>query len=128
MVYVIQGDIVLVSRSVLEMLGCIPKHFPRVGEFLEPGDKALSGKLFAINPYPTGWCSDGTFHPELIPNIPPVPHPAREEKTDRGCLKVTPGYLTDRINNPSVLSGHLPGVKNRLCGPTRGAANASHGV
>ena len=26
MVYVIEGDIVLVSRSVLEMLGCIPNH------------------------------------------------------------------------------------------------------
>ena len=45
MVYVIEGNIVLVSRSVLEMLGCIPKHFPRVGEFLEPGNKALNGKF-----------------------------------------------------------------------------------
>ena len=67
MVYVIQGDIVLVSRSVLEMLGCIPKPFPRVGEFLEPNDTAMTGKPFAINPYPTGWTSD-VFHPELIPN------------------------------------------------------------
>ena len=31
MVYVIEGDIVLVSKAVLEMLGCIPKHFLRVG-------------------------------------------------------------------------------------------------
>ena len=26
LVYVIEGNIVLVSRAVLEMLGCIPKH------------------------------------------------------------------------------------------------------
>ena len=36
MVYVIEGYIVLVSKAVLEMLGCIPKHFPRVEEFLDP--------------------------------------------------------------------------------------------
>jgi hypothetical protein len=35
MVYMIEGNIVLVSRAVLEMLGCIPRHSPRVGEFLE---------------------------------------------------------------------------------------------
>ena len=68
MVYVIKGDIVLVSRSVLEMLGCIPNHFPRVGEFLEPDDKALTGKLFAINPHPTGWMSDGTHHGVITPD------------------------------------------------------------
>ena len=61
-VYVIEGDIVLVSRSVLEKLGCIPKHFPRVGEFLDYEDKALTGKLSSINPYPTGW-SAGRFRP-----------------------------------------------------------------
>ena len=61
MVYVIEGDIVLVSRSVLEKLGCIPKKFPRVGEFLYYEDKALTGKLFSINPYPTGWYN-GEFH------------------------------------------------------------------
>ena len=58
MVYVIEGNIGLVSRAILEMLGCIPKHFPRVGEFLEPDDKALTGKSFAVNPNPTGWWSD----------------------------------------------------------------------
>ena len=68
MVYVIEGDIVLVSRSVLEMLGCIPNHFPRVGEFLEPDDKDLTGKLFAINPHPTGWMSDGTHHGVITPD------------------------------------------------------------
>jgi hypothetical protein len=41
MVYVIEGNIVLVSKAVLEMLGCIPKHFLMAGEFLEPDDKAL---------------------------------------------------------------------------------------
>ena len=61
MVYVIEGSIVLVSRAVLETLGCIPKTFPRVGEFLEEGDLALTGKAFAVNPNPTGYLSDGTF-------------------------------------------------------------------
>jgi hypothetical protein len=31
MVYVIEGDIILVSKAVLETLGCIPKNFPQVG-------------------------------------------------------------------------------------------------
>jgi hypothetical protein len=48
MVYVIEGSIVLVSREVLETLGCIPKEFPKVGQFLEHDDKALTGKSFAI--------------------------------------------------------------------------------
>ena len=48
MVYVIEGNIVLISRAVLEVLGSIPKHFPRVGEFLELDDKALTGTSFAI--------------------------------------------------------------------------------
>ena len=48
MVYVTEGYIVLISRAVLEVLGSIPKHFPRVGEFLEPDDKALTGTSFAI--------------------------------------------------------------------------------
>ena len=50
MVFMIEGDIVLVSRTVLEKLGCIPKHFPRVGEFLDYEDKALTRNLFSINP------------------------------------------------------------------------------
>ena len=61
----------MVSRSVLEKLGCIPKHIPRVGEFLDYKDNDLTWKLFSINPYPTGWCAS-EFHPELIPNHPPV--------------------------------------------------------
>ena len=48
MVYVIEGSIVLISRAVLEMLGYIPRHFSRVEEFLEPDDKALTGKSFAV--------------------------------------------------------------------------------
>ena len=48
MVYVIEGDIVLVSKAVLEILGSIPKHLPRVGEFLEPDDKASTGKSFSV--------------------------------------------------------------------------------
>ena len=41
MIYVTEGSLVLVSRAVLETLGCVPKHFPRVGEFLDPDDDAL---------------------------------------------------------------------------------------
>ena len=44
---------------MLETLGCIPKTFPRVGEFLEDGDLALTGKAFAINPNPLGINSYG---------------------------------------------------------------------
>ena len=61
MIYVTEGSLVLVSRAVLETLGCVPKHFPRVGEFLDPDDDALTGKAFAINPNPTGWLSNGTY-------------------------------------------------------------------
>lgn len=61
LVYVMEGNNVLVSRAVLETLGCIPKTFPRVGEFLEDGDLALTGKAFAINPNPLGIWSDGTL-------------------------------------------------------------------
>ena len=86
MVYVIDGDIVLVSRSVLEKLGCIPKHFHRLGEFLEYNDKALTRKLISINPYPTGWAAC-EFQTELVTNHPPVICPEREENTDGVCLK-----------------------------------------
>jgi hypothetical protein len=48
MVYMIEGNIVLVSRAVLEMLGCILRHSPRVGEFLEADYKALTGKSVAV--------------------------------------------------------------------------------
>merc|ERR1711888_291913 len=60
MVYVMEGNNVLVSRAVLETLGCIPKIFPRVGEFLEDGDLALTGKAFSVNPNPLGLWGDGT--------------------------------------------------------------------
>ena len=60
MVYVTEGKNVLVSRAVLETLGCIPKTFPRVGEFLEDGDPALTGRAFAVNPDPLGFWGDGT--------------------------------------------------------------------
>jgi hypothetical protein len=48
MAYMIEGNIVLISRAVLEFLNCIPKQFLSVGEFLEPDVKALTGKSFAI--------------------------------------------------------------------------------
>ena len=59
MVYVIKGNIVLVSRAVLETLGCIQETFPRVGEFLKDGDLALTGRAFAVNPDPLGINSHG---------------------------------------------------------------------
>merc|ERR1711888_40007 len=68
MVYVVEGDIVLVSRAALETLGCIQKTFPRVGEFLEDGDLALTGRAFAINPFPSGIRSDGTIYDEILVN------------------------------------------------------------
>jgi hypothetical protein len=54
MVYVIEGDIILVSKAVLETLGCIPKTFPLVGQFLANDDTALTGRAFAVNPDPIG--------------------------------------------------------------------------
>jgi hypothetical protein len=46
MVYVIEGDIILVSKEVLETLGCIPKTLHRVGEFLPDDDAAFTGRAF----------------------------------------------------------------------------------
>ena len=88
MVYVIEGDIVLVSRAVLETLGCIPKSFPRVGEFLKTGDKSLTGKAFAVNPNPTGWKSDGTFD-DTIAGIPEDKDATKDKKKSRAALPNT---------------------------------------
>ena len=63
MVYVIQGDIILVSKAVLETLGSIPKNFPQVGEFLTDDDAALTGRAFAVHPDLIGLMSDGTKDP-----------------------------------------------------------------
>ena len=71
------------------------KAFTQGGEYEV---KALTGKLFSINPYPTRVC-DGELHPELIPNHPPVIRPAREQKTEGCCHKVTPGHLT--VHHPA---------------------------
>ena len=92
-------------------------------EFLEYEDKALTGKLFSINPYPTCWWA-GEFHPKLIPNHPPVIRPW-EEKTEGACHLVTPGHLTDPISNPCLLSragadfspGHSRGAKQMVRQP-----------
>ena len=84
MVYVIEGNIVLVSRAVLETLGCIPKTFPRVGEFLEDGDLALTGKAFAVNPNPLGILSDGT-----LVNKPEEKDAVKDTKKDEEVLRVT---------------------------------------
>jgi hypothetical protein len=65
MVYVIEGDIILVSRAILETLGCIPKNFPQVGQFLNDDDEALTGRAFAVNPDPIGLRSDGTKNPNI---------------------------------------------------------------
>ena len=65
MVYVIKGDIILVSKAVLETLGCIPKSFPQVGQFLADGDEALTGRAFAVNPDPIGLMSDCSKDPNI---------------------------------------------------------------
>ena len=65
MVYVIQGDIILVSKAVLETLGSIPKNFPQVGEFLTDDDAALTGRAFAVHPDLIGLMSDGTKDPNI---------------------------------------------------------------
>jgi hypothetical protein len=64
-VYMIEGDIILVSKAILETLGCIPKTFPQVGQFLTDDDEALTGRAFAINPDPIGLLSDGTKDPNI---------------------------------------------------------------
>jgi hypothetical protein len=64
MVYVIEGDIILVSRAILETLGCIPT-FPQVGQFLNDDDEAITGRAFAVNPDPIGLRSDGTKDPNI---------------------------------------------------------------
>jgi hypothetical protein len=64
-VYVIEGDIILVSRAILETLGCIPKTFPQVGQFLTDDEDALTGRAFAVNPDPIGLRSDGTKDPNI---------------------------------------------------------------
>ena len=88
MVYVIEGNIVLVSRAILETLGCIPKSFPRVGEFLKTGDQVLTGKAFAVNPNPTGWKSDGTFD-ATIAGIPEDKDATKDTKKSRAALPNT---------------------------------------
>jgi hypothetical protein len=65
MVYVIEGDIILVSRAILEILGCIPKTFAQVGQFLTDDDDALTGRAFAVNPDPIGLRFDGTKDPNV---------------------------------------------------------------
>jgi hypothetical protein len=35
---------------------------PQVGEFLKAGDRAPTSKAIAVNPYPTAWWTDETYH------------------------------------------------------------------
>jgi hypothetical protein len=80
MVYVIKGDIILVSKAVLETLGCIPKTFPMVGQFLTNDDTALTGRAFAVNPDPIGLMSDGTKDrniPETVDTVDYKPKPVK---------------------------------------------------
>jgi hypothetical protein len=69
MVYVIEGDIILVSKAVLETLGCIPKTFPQVGQFLTDDDAALTGRAFAVNPDPIGMMPDGNKGPNTTEDV-----------------------------------------------------------
>jgi hypothetical protein len=63
--YVIEGDIILVSRPILEALGCTPKTFPQVGQFLTNDDDAFTRRAVAINQDPIGPMSDGTKAPDM---------------------------------------------------------------
>ena len=113
--YVVEGSIVLVSRDVLETLGCIPKSFPRIGEFLEPGDKALTGLVYAVNPNPTGWSTDGTFDEELAKQTVWVRRPEEKVATkdeEKEATKDTEQKAAAPSNS----------------GPTRGLAGEAAGL
>jgi hypothetical protein len=81
MVYVIEGDIILVSKAVLETLGCITKAFPQVGQFLTDDHATLTGRAFAVNPDPIGLMSDGTKDPNI---------PEAEDTIDDNSKPVNP--------------------------------------
>jgi hypothetical protein len=67
MVYVIERDIILVTWVILETLDCILETFPQVGLFLtDDDDDAITGRAFAIKPYPIGHMSDGTKAPNML--------------------------------------------------------------
>jgi hypothetical protein len=53
MLYVIEGDVCLLSRKTLKPLGCLPGGFPRVGELLE------AATVKSIEPVDTGDGQDG---------------------------------------------------------------------
>ena len=47
MVYVIKGDICLMSKATLISLGCLPANFPEIGKFNQPTRGAAVSKVTA---------------------------------------------------------------------------------
>jgi hypothetical protein len=60
MVYVIEGDICLLSRKTLKDLGCLPDGFPRIGEFLE------TAKMKFIEPVDAADGQDGEDNDQTL--------------------------------------------------------------
>jgi hypothetical protein len=60
MVYVIEGDICLLSRKTLKALGCLPDGFPRIGEFLE------TAKMKSIEPVDAASGQDGEDNDQTL--------------------------------------------------------------
>jgi hypothetical protein len=84
MVYVIEGDIILVSRAILQTLGCIHDTFPQVGQFLADDNAALTGRAFSVNPDPIRLMSDGTKATNMPDNhksVEPCPNAAKASMT-----------------------------------------------
>jgi hypothetical protein len=112
MVYVIEGDIILVSKAILEKLGCIPKTFPQVGQFLADDDEALTGRAFAVNPDPVGLMFDGTKDPnipEAVATI--VDKPKHVEPSANAAVAGKTSYKASKIggirSDPPEVAGEI---------------------
>ena len=98
MVYVIEGDIILVSRTILQTLGCIPDTFPQVGQFLADDNAALTGRAFSVNPDPIGLMSDGTKAtnmPDKHKSVEPCANAAKASMTRYKASKLA-GAIPDQ--------------------------------
>ena len=81
MVYVIEGDIILVSRAILQTLGCIPDTFPQVAQFLTDYNAALTGRAFSVNPDP--------IMPDNHKTVEPCANAAKASMTRYKASKMT---------------------------------------
>jgi hypothetical protein len=101
MVYVIEGDIILVSRAILQTLGCIPDTFPQVGQFLADDNAALTGRAFSVNPDPIGLMSDGTKATNMPDNhksVEPCANAAKASMTSYKASKMALEPMTMKKN------------------------------